>query len=100
MVSRLAHPLPGGFDCAGPGCFELCDPCGLCQFSDNPNWIAGDPYLCLGSSSPYAAIATPLGIDLVDDDPAAYLRLGPDIGAREMGSTRVFGSAVSTCPGG
>jgi hypothetical protein len=38
-----------------------------------------------------------VGLDLVDGDPVFAIGAF-DVGARESGSTRAFGSSVSSCP--
>jgi hypothetical protein len=36
---------------------------------------------------------------MVDNSERQYFGTGPEIGAREVGSERVFGGLISACPG-
>ena len=76
----------------------------LCGLTYNPGWT--DEMLCLNpSTNPPSNLVdnaneppSPIH-DLNDDDAGAtYFGAGPDIGAREAGTTRSYGGYSSTCP--
>jgi hypothetical protein len=70
----------------------------LCDLAVQPGFSG--PGLCLDAASLLIDPATgvDLGYDLVDGLPELFLGGVPEIGARESGSSRQFGSTNSTCP--
>jgi len=71
----------------------MCDLVALPDFADPEAWEA-----CLGAGSGLIDGAVDLGYDQWDGDPARFRGAGPDVGAREDGTTRSYGGIPSTCP--
>ncbi len=91
-----AYVSQGGSLCSG-GCGQWC-PGPLCDLNLDPQYAGGDAALCLGAGSLLRDAALPLGYDLVDNDPALFRGVAPDVGARESQSGRAYGQFYSACP--
>lgn len=73
----------------------------LCDLTTDPGWTGDDLCLRPPSNPLIDAASEPAGqtYDHRDETPAVdYVGSGPDIGAREAGSTRRYGGLDSTCP--
>lgn len=85
--------------CTGNLCTTLCDSsAALCDLSSGPNF---DGETCLGTSSALIDVGVDVGYAPVDESGAtlAYTGAGPDVGAREAGTSTAYGdSTTTTCP--
>ncbi len=120
-----ALSFPGGTDCGGSGngvanvtenhgvqCSDVSGNCAiycngssttvdLCDLTTNPGWSNDELCLSPGSNALIDSAVTGLGqaYDHDDSTPGVdYAGSGPDVGAREAGTTRTFGGVDSTCP--
>ena len=69
----------------------------LCDTIATPSFEADGT--CPLATSVLVDAGADLGLDLVDNDPAAFfLGAAPDLGGRERGSSRVYGGTSYSCP--
>lgn len=75
-----------------------CGTAGVNKLCASETYPGFDENYCLPAASPLADIGLPTGYDLVDGDPALFLGVAPDLGARESGSHRTYGGITTSCP--
>jgi hypothetical protein len=83
---------------AANDCDSTChDPGGgLCDLTDDP--VFTGPGGCLGSGSGLIDAGIDVGWDMVDGSVDDFLGSAPEVGAREIGSSRSYGTVASWCP--
>ncbi|HEY4222723.1 MAG TPA: hypothetical protein VGO62_15310, partial [Myxococcota bacterium] len=87
--------------CSGTqGCRALCTSAApadaLCDTTATAAFEADGS--CPLATSALVDAGDDLGLDLVDDDDATFIGAAPDIGGRERGSSRRYGSTLLSCP--
>lgn len=109
----LSGSCPGGasnrnltanhqFTCTGNRCGTLC-PTALCTESGDPGYSAApvgeEAWLCLRPAGHVLGDrGLDVGRDLFDGNPANFTGSAPPVGARDLGTTRAYGTVVTTCP--
>ncbi|MCC7382608.1 MAG: hypothetical protein IT384_12295 [Deltaproteobacteria bacterium] len=109
----LSGSCPGGasnrnltanhqFTCTGNRCGTLC-PAALCTESGDPGYSIApggeEAWLCLRPAGhPLGDRGLDVGRDLFDGNPANFTGSAPPVGARDLGTTRAYGTVVTTCP--
>jgi hypothetical protein len=86
--------------CVGDDCTTLCpssEAGPLCSTFASASLNFQDPGLCPTPGSVLLNAGVDVGLDMVDLAPATFLGSGPEIGAREAGTSRVFGDLSASC---